>query len=180
MPAGVVFCEFDGAFDRVAPRRPAEHDVARTPKAPGSDLSEAIDEVETGFRRKIDRVRIRPQLLLNALQNVGVRVTDVQHADTREEVEERVAIDVADRRAASLLECDRHSFRVRDGAAVDLSLSLEQPFGVRSRNHIDRRCVREVQLFYRGAVYHSGLWVSQAIVFAPLSHILPTILNVIQ
>jgi hypothetical protein len=64
-------------------------------------------------------------------------VADVEDADTREEVEEDVSVDVADRRPHSFLKCDRNASRVGDRVAVDLALGLKQFLRSRSWNLVN-------------------------------------------
>jgi hypothetical protein len=77
-------------------------------------------------------VREALQLLLRRLDDARVRVAHVQAADAAREVDEGVAVDVGDRRAASLGDHDRHVDRERVGD--DALLALEDRLGVRPRD----------------------------------------------
>ena len=70
-------------------------------------------------------------LLLHRLDDPRMRVADVQAADAAREVEERVAVDVGQRRAASLGGDDRQVDRERIGD--DAILPLEDRPGLRAR-----------------------------------------------
>ena len=63
------------------------------------------------------------RLLLHRLDDVRVRVPDVEAADAAGEVDERVAVDVGQRRATRLLDDDRQEDRQRLGN--DPLLALE-------------------------------------------------------
>ena len=71
------------------------------------------DDREVGVRETLD-------LLLRRLDDARVRVADVQAADAAREVDERVAVDVGDRRAVRLLDHDREidRERLRDDAGL--------------------------------------------------------------
>ena len=68
------------------------------------------------------RVREARELLLRGLDDSRVRVPDVQAADAAGEVDERVAVDVGDRRAAALGCEDRMDERERSGDHALLAL----------------------------------------------------------
>jgi hypothetical protein len=50
-------------------------------------------------------------------------MTDIQHANSSEKIQESVAIDIPDSRTFCLIDRDGNAPRVRDGIAVNLSLS---------------------------------------------------------
>jgi len=60
------------------------------------------------------------ELLVDSLKHVRVGVSDVQHADSGEKVEECVPVDVPDGCTFGLLDRNRYATRVSDGVAVDL------------------------------------------------------------
>jgi len=104
---------------------------------------------------KVDRVDELVGLLVDRLEDVWVRVADVEHADAREEIDVGVAVGVADRRALPLLEGDGDVVRIGDRATVDLALFLEQRPGVGAGDGVDVRCVIEMEFVYRRTCRHT-------------------------
>jgi len=78
------------------------------------------------------RVEVLRGLLLDRFDDSRVRVADVQAADAAREVDERVAVDVGQRRAFTVLDHDRQEDRQRIGD--DTRLSLEDRLRSRAWN----------------------------------------------
>src|SRR5438874_12355039 len=92
-------------------------------------------------------MREASELGLRRLRDLGVRMSEVQYADPRVEVEEEVPIDVLDGAAPTLVDREGQRFRIEDRGALVLLLEAEQRQGLRAwRFDGDARCVGEVQV----------------------------------
>jgi len=120
MAAGVVFGELDRPFDRVASARSTEYDLAVSAKTVRCDVVKPFDEFDSCLGREVNRMSDFIELLVDSLKHVRVGVSDVQHADSGEKVEECVPVDVPDGCTFGLLDRNRYATRVSDGVAVDL------------------------------------------------------------
>jgi len=94
------------------------------------------------------------ELLVDSLKHVRVGVSDVQHADSGEKVEECVPVDVPDGCTFGLLDRNRYATRVSDGVAVDLSLPGQQLFRSWSGDRVHVWLHRKVDLVDRWGCYH--------------------------
>ena len=85
----------------------------------GASASSRSDSVGVDLVRDDREVGVREalELLLRRRDDVRMRVTDVQAADAAGEVDEDVAVDVGERRAARLGGDDREGDRERRGDA---------------------------------------------------------------
>jgi hypothetical protein len=70
-------------------------------------------------------VRVPLELLLSRRDDAGMRVADVQAADAAREVDERVAVEVGERRALRLRDDDRKGQGERVGVTM-LALGLRR------------------------------------------------------
>jgi len=154
MAAGVVFGELDRPFDRVASARSTEYDLAVSAKTVRCDVVKPFDEFDSCLGREVNRMSDFIELLVDSLKHVRVGVSDVQHADSGEKVEECVPVDVPDGCTFGLLDRNRYATRVSDGVAVDLSLPGQQLFRSWSGDRVHVWLHRKVDLVDRWGCYH--------------------------
>ena len=122
LPARGEARDLDRVLDASAPELKK---AARVGPAERSQLSEPLRELDVpgiGHDGEIG-VDEPGRLLLDRLDDVGVAVADVAHADAAGEVDERVAVDVRDRRVQRLggknRQVDLQRLRDRAGAALE-------------------------------------------------------------
>ena len=99
-----------GELDRVLDRLGAGVEERRLGgAAERGALEQALGELDVELVRDDREVGVREalELLLRGLDDARMRVPDVQAADAAGEVDERVAVDVGERRAAALVRDDR-------------------------------------------------------------------------
>ena len=107
----------------------------------GADRDQPLGELDVDLVRDDREVRVREarQLLLRGLDDLRVRVADVEAADAAREVDERVAVDVGERRAAP--SAVTMGWTSESGAAITRSLrstiSRERGPGISVRSSID-------------------------------------------
>ncbi|MDR9381073.1 MAG: hypothetical protein RI560_05290 [Natronomonas sp.] len=66
-------------------------------------------------------------------------MSDVEHADNREEVEERVAVNIPDGSATGLLKRDGDVLGIRDCATVDRALPCQESLAFWTGDAVDVR-----------------------------------------
>ena len=113
--------ELDGVLDRL---RPGVEERAPDVAGDRRDRAQALRELDVTLVRHHGVVRVEEavDLLVDRLDDPRVVVADVRHPDAADEIDERVPVDVGDRRAARLCGDDRlvHDQRARDGAVLAL------------------------------------------------------------
>ena len=131
-------------LDRVLDRLRAGVEERRLRRAgERRDRDQALGERDVDLVRHDREVGVREarELLLRGLDELRVRVADVEAADAAGEVDERVAVDVGERRAAPLLDDDRDGDRERAGDHLVLALEDRLRAGPRNRRpELDRPC----------------------------------------
>ena len=120
--------ELDGVLDRLG-ARVEERRLRRL--AHRRELGQPLRELDVDLVGDDREVGVREllQLRLSGLDDARVRVTDVQAAHAAREVDERVPVDVGQRRAVCLRDHDRRVDRERIGD--DAGLPLEDRPGLR-------------------------------------------------
>ena len=121
LPAGVQTRELDCVLDRLGPgveeRAPARAFDRGERAKPFRQLDVGLvsDHGEVGVEKSLS-------LRVHGLDHPRVAVSDVQDADSAYEIEERVAVDVGDRRSARMRRDDRavDDQRRRHGVALPL------------------------------------------------------------
>ena len=129
-------------LDRVLDRLGAGVEEGRLRRAgERRDRDQPLGERDVDLVRHDREVGVREvrELLLRGLDELRVRVPDVEAADAAGEVDERVAVDVGERRASPLLDDDRERDRERVGDHLcpcaresPSSGARESPSGARS------------------------------------------------
>ena len=112
-------------LDRVLDRLGAGVEEGRLRRArERRDRDQPLGELDVDLVRHDREVRVREarELLLRGFDDSRVRVPDVQAADAAGEVDERIAVDVCDRRAAALRREDGMDERKRSGDHALLAL----------------------------------------------------------
>ena len=138
--------ELDRVLDRLGAR--VEERAARL-AADRRQRAEPLGELDVALVRNDREVRVEEavDLLGDRRDDAGMVVADVRHADAADEIDERVAVDVRDRRSAGAIGDDRlvNDERMRDGTL----LAREDLAAARARNlrpdldHAGRRHARQ-------------------------------------
>ena len=141
-PFRVRASEFDGVLDRLG-SGVEERGLRRSPE--GRQRDQPLGERDVNLVRDDREVRVQEprRLLLNRLDDPRVRVSDVEAADAAREVDERIPVDVRERRALAAVDHDGEEDRERIGNRPCLPREdLLRPRPWDRRLELDRLCGR--------------------------------------
>ena len=152
LPLRVEARELDGVLDRLGAG--VEEGAARL-AADRRERAEPLGELDVALVRDDREVRVEEaiDLLGDRLDDARMVVADVRDADPADEVDERVAVDVGDRRAARAIGDDRlvDDQRARDGARSRSRISRLRGPGISVRISITRVAATRGSLSVRPA-----------------------------
>jgi hypothetical protein len=106
LPLRVEACELDGVLDRLGT---GVEECGACRAANRGQLAEPLGELHVALVRDNGEIGVQEaiDLLGDRLDDARVVVPDVRHADSSDEIDEGVAVDVGDRRSACTIGDDR-------------------------------------------------------------------------